>query len=238
MESVLRVHWFQHVPFEGLGSIGAWLEHKRAQVSSTAFWNGEAPPTTENFDGLIVMGGPMSVHDEAMYPWLREEKGAIRDAIARGKVVLGICLGAQLIAEVLGGQVTRNAEREIGWFPIERIPHAATHALGGVLPHQEPVFHWHGETFSIPAGTTLLSRSAACAHQAFAWEDRVLALQFHLETTAESAKAMVEHCAADLAPGPFVQSAAEITDSAARCTRINEAMARLLDSLPWHSSSR
>ena len=238
MEGRPRVHWFQHVPFEGLGSIGPWLEKRGAQVSSTAFWKGEMPPSVENFDGLIVMGGPMSVHDEAAHPWLRAEKEAIRQAIAQGKVVLGICLGAQLIAEVLGGEVMRNPEREIGWFPIERTLDAAAHPLGAILPHQEPVFHWHGETFSIPAGATLLSRSTACAHQAFAMGDRVLGLQFHLETTAESAVAMVEHGAADLAPGAYVQTAAEITGSTAPYARINDAMARLLDSLPWCSSSR
>jgi len=234
----LRIHWFQHVPFEGLGSIGPWLEQQGAQISRTAFWNGELPPSTESFDGLIIMGGPMSVHDETDHPWLRAEKEAIRQAIAHGKVVLGICLGAQLIAEVLGGEVTRNPEREIGWFPIERTPDAAAHPLGGVLPHHERVFHWHGETFSIPAGASLLSRSAACAHQAFAMGVRVLALQFHLETTEESAKAMTEHCAADLTPGSFVQTAAEITAPTPQFARINAAMARLLGSLPWRSSSR
>lgn len=233
-----HVHWFQHVPFEGLGSIGPWLQKRGAQVSHTAFWKGEVPAATESFDGLIVMGGPMSVHDEADYPWLRMEKEAIRQAVAQGKVVLGICLGAQLIAEVLGGQVTRNPEREIGWFPIEHTPGAEAHPLGAALPHQEPVFHWHGETFSIPAGATLLSQSAACGHQAFAVDDRVLGLQFHLETTVESAKAMVEHCASDLTPGTYVQTAAEITGDAAPYARINDAMARLLDSLPWCSSSR
>jgi GMP synthase (glutamine-hydrolysing) len=234
----LRVHWFQHVPFEGLGSIETWLQQKGAQVSLTAFWNDEPPPAVESFDGLIIMGGPMSVHDEATRPWLRREKEAIRQAIAAGKVVLGICLGAQLIAEVLGGRVTQNLEREIGWFPIERSSDAEAHPLGAVLPHREPVFHWHGETFSIPEGATLLSRSEVCAHQAFAVGDRVLALQFHLETTEESAKAMVEHCAADLTPGPFVQTATEITGVTAPCARINDAMARLLDSLPWRASSR
>src|ERR1700710_3298787 len=111
-----RIHWFQHVPFEGLGNIEPWLQAQSAEVSRTAFWQGDEPPHAVDFDALIIMGGPMSVHDEAVFPWLRREKELIREATSQGKVVLGICLGAQLIAEVLGGHVFRNPEREIGWF--------------------------------------------------------------------------------------------------------------------------
>jgi GMP synthase-like glutamine amidotransferase len=228
----LRVHWLQHVPFEGLGSIALWLEEHAAEVSMTAFWRGDEPPAAGSFDWLIIMGGPMSVHDEAEYPWLRDEKELIRQAIAQGKVVFGICLGAQLIAEVLGGEVTRNPEREIGWFPIERTSEASGHPMGAALPHQQRVFHWHGETFSLPSEATALARSAVCANQAFAVGDRVIALQFHLETTPQSARALLENCADDLKPGHHVQTAEQIAGTKEDFDHINAAMARLLSALP------
>lgn len=233
----LRVHWFQHVAFEDLGSIAPWLESQGAEVSGTAFWRGEeAPPSAEGFDGLIIMGGPMSVKDEAEHPWLSGEKALIREAIAQGKVVLGICLGAQLIAEVLGGHVFRNAEREIGWFPLEHTPEGGTHPLGRLLPRAEEVFHWHGETFSLPEGAAWLARSAACQHQAFAVGDRILALQCHLESTPASVKAMLENGGDDLAPGRFVQSAEKITEGTRHCGSLNDALERLLAALPWPRS--
>jgi GMP synthase-like glutamine amidotransferase len=232
-----RVHWFQHVPFEGLDSIEPWLQSQGAEISRTAFWQGEEPPQTRDFDALIIMGGPMSVHDEAAYPWLRREKEIIREAIDQNRIVLGICLGAQLVAEVMGGEVTRNPEREIGWFPIHQATEAPPHPFRDLLPHHDEVFHWHGETFSIPPGAILLARSAACLHQAFAMGDRVLALQFHLEATVDSAKAMVENGADDLLkPGPYVQSAEDILDHPpGTYARINAVMVRLLAALPWAS---
>jgi len=231
----LRIHWFQHVPFESLGSIEPWLRSQNAQVSRTAFWQGDEPPPPADFDGLIIMGGPMSVHDETQYSWLKREKEVIRQAIAQNKVVLGICLGAQLIAAALGGEVTRNAEREIGWFPLEHTAEGAAHPLGRLLPHQQSVFHWHGETFSLPAGATPLARSAACVNQAFIVGDRVVALQCHLETTPESAQAMMENGADDLQPGAFVQAPRQILGEPAGYAVINAAMVRLLSALPWQT---
>ena len=115
----MRAHYFQHVPYEGLGCITGWLESRAARVTGTRFFESPRLPDPAQVDFLIIMGGPMSVNDEATLPWLRAEKRFIAETIAAGKTVLGICLGAQLIASALGARVYRNPEPEIGWFPIE-----------------------------------------------------------------------------------------------------------------------
>jgi GMP synthase-like glutamine amidotransferase len=201
----LRVHWLQHVPFEGLGAIGPWLAQRGARVTGTRCHAGESLPALDDLDWLIAMGGPMSVHDRERHPWLAAEQRLIAAAIAAGKTVLGICLGAQLVAHALGARVVRAPEREIGWFPVAPVAARADHPFAHLFPDPCDVFHWHGETFDLPAGAVPLARSAACERQAFAVGDRVLALQFHLEMTPEGARALIEHCPEDLAPGPWVQ---------------------------------
>jgi GMP synthase-like glutamine amidotransferase len=228
----LKAHWFQHVPFEGLGSIGEWLVRKGAHVSSTCFFERAVLPVPDDLDLLIVMGGPMSVNDEDAYPWLKEEKELIARAINRGTSVLGICLGAQLIANALGARVRRNDFSEIGWFPVESVDDGAKGDLDGILPHTFEAFHWHGETFDLPQGSRHLARNDACANQAFAFADRVLALQFHLETTSASALALVESCRADLAPGRFVQTEDAVLGTPDQFRRINAVMSSVLDRLP------
>lgn len=227
----MNLHYFQHVPFEGLGSIESWALSGGHRVSSTRFHSRDPLPALHDLDWLIVMGGPMSVHDESELPWLVEEKRFIEQAIKAGKTVLGICLGAQLIATVLGAKVYRNRQKEIGWFPIQRTAGAAGAAIATILPVQVEVFHWHGETFDLPAGAVHLARSEACENQAFAYGDRVLALQFHLETTPQSAAALIEHCGDELVPSPFIQTADTMLAQPDRFEFINECMNRLLSSL-------
>ena len=197
----MHAHYFQHVPFEGLGAIEPWLLERGFKITRTAFFAGESPPSPENIDFLIVMGGPMSVNDEAIHPWLAGEKAFLRSLLATGKPVLGICLGAQLIASALGASVYRNSEPEIGWFPLEGL----TVADGFGFPERFTAFHWHGETFDLPDGAIPLARTEACENQAFRLGDRVIGLQFHLETTSESAAALVEHCADELVEAPWIQ---------------------------------
>jgi GMP synthase-like glutamine amidotransferase len=202
----MKVHWFQHVPFEGLGAIEEWLLARGHTLSCTRFYADEAPPVnSDGFDWLIVMGGPMNVYQYDVHPWLLSEKQLIREAITAGKRVLGICLGAQLIADVLGGKVYQNGEREIGWFPVRAV--SAGVASSFVLPAETSVFHWHGDTFSLPPGSVWLAESDGCAHQAFAVGARVLGLQFHLEMTAASVSGIAQACADELASGRYVQPA-------------------------------
>ena len=207
----MRVHYLQHVPYEGLGYIANWLKSKGASISKTALFQDEALPNPNAFDWLIVLGGPMSVNDETQYAWLKSEKHFIEQVIAQDKPVLGICLGAQLLASVYGETVRPSKEREIGWFPVYRIPLAAYHNLGALWPEVFNVFHWHGETFDLPKGSIHLAQSDACQNQAFLLGDRVLGLQFHLEMTTQTIFSLVENCPNDLKPGPYVQTPQEMT---------------------------
>jgi GMP synthase-like glutamine amidotransferase len=205
----MRAHCFQHVPFEGLGSIEGWLADAGARVETTRFFEVARFPAVEDLDLLIVMGGPMSVNDERAYPWLALEQRFIRDAIERGTAVLGVCLGAQLIARSMGARVYPNHEREIGWLPITGLRTGAEPAWASAGT-ETTVFHWHGETFDLPAGAVHLARSAGCEHQAFRIGDRVIGLQFHLEVTPAGVQAMVRHGRDELVPSRFVQSEADL----------------------------
>ena len=150
----------------------------------------------------------MSIHDEDIYPWLRAEKTLITAAIREGKKVLGICLGAQLIAAVSGARVYPNPQKEIGFWPVRW-----TEAAGKGRP-EEIFFHWHGETFDLPAGARLLASTKACVNQAFLLGDGVLGVQFHPEVTPEIIRAMIAHEGHELVDAPYIQPAATILERA------------------------
>jgi GMP synthase-like glutamine amidotransferase len=200
----MKVHVLQHVPFEGVGSMASWLSARDASVSYTRFYDSPTLPDPRDLDLVIVMGGPMSVTDEFDFPWLKKEKEFVRQAIGHGLSVVGICLGAQLIAHALGARVYPNREKEIGWFEIESTPgeHNAFR-----FPRKTTVFHWHGETFDLPADAVHLAKSAACANQAFQIGKRAIGLQFHLETTPESLDAIISNCSHELVESAWVQTA-------------------------------
>lgn len=231
LRRTMHIHYLQHVPFEGLGSIENWAHGNGHHLTATRLYAGEQFPAFERFDCLIVMGGPMSIHDESDYVWLKGEKWFIRQAIERGKCVLGICLGAQLIADVLGARVYQGEHKEIGWFPIQKSEALASHEIATVLPDEFEVFHWHGETFELPQGAVRLASSAACLNQGFVVGERVIGLQFHLETTAASAEAIIAHCADELVQAPYIQTADQMLAEAQRFSAINTVMHRLLDYL-------
>jgi GMP synthase-like glutamine amidotransferase len=227
----MRVHCLQHVDFEDPGSIMAWARERGAHLT-VAHLHRAAPLPMENLpDLLVVMGGPMSVNDEQRHPWLKAEKRFIRKVLQAGKPVLGICLGAQLIAAALGAAVEPNAQREIGWFDIQATAAAADHPLGRLLPARCCVLHWHGETFHLPPGAVHLATSAACRHQAFAWGARALGLQFHLEMTPEGLQRLVRHCPDDLTAEAFVQPAATMLAAEHPWERNQTLMAHLLEAL-------
>jgi GMP synthase-like glutamine amidotransferase len=205
----LKIHCFQHVEFEDLGCIKDWISKNDHQLSYTRFYRGDIIPVSTDYDWLIIMGGPMSVHDEDEYPWLAEEKKAIRQAIEHDKTVIGICLGSQLLANALRAKVFKNPEKEIGWFDIKLT------GTNNVLSFDElesvcKVFHWHGDTFDIPSNAKHLAYSEGCKNQAFLYKENVLGLQFHLEVTEQNLKEMLEHERSDLTAGKYIQSEQEI----------------------------
>ena len=189
----MRVHWLQHADFEDLGCIGPWLAQQGHTVSGTRLYAGETPPAVSAFDALIVMGGPMNIYEYERHPWLRGEKALIREAVDAGKRVLGVCLGAQLLADVLGGPVSRNNDSEIGWFPLELTLEGRRSPFFAGLPPRFTGFHWHGDTYALPPGAECLAVSEACAQQAFALGTRILGLQFHLEVARANAEEWFRH---------------------------------------------
>ncbi len=207
----MRIHYLQHVPFEGLGNIENWALLRGHQISDTQLYNNDPLPEPEEFDWLIVMGGPMNIYEGDMFPWLAREKTFIRDAIDAGKIVLGVCLGAQLIADALGAKIHRNQYPEIGWFNVRLTDAASRSGAFNRLPERLTAFHWHGDMFDLPPGATWIAESDACRNQAFEYGGgRVIGLQFHLDTTLESIRRLVAYCGDELVPGEYVQSEDEM----------------------------
>jgi GMP synthase-like glutamine amidotransferase len=224
----MKIHSLEHVPFEDLAQIGVWAENQGHMLSRTRFYGHDQLPALENLDWLIVMGGPMNIYEEDLFPWLAQEKAFIGEAISQGKLVLGICLGAQLIADVLGGPVSRNQFKEIGWLPVSLSAAAASSPLFHNFPSEFIAFHWHGDTFAIPPGALGIASSSGCANQAFAFTNKVVGLQFHLESTPASVKKLLDNCGDALVPGPYIQTPAEILASGHFFLEIEKIMNTLL----------
>jgi len=231
----MRAHYFQHDPAEGLGSIEPWLQANGYQLTCTRFFAAEELPNPQDIDLLVIMGGPMSVNDEANHPWLVREKQFVRTAIKSGKSVLGICLGAQMIACELGARVFPNREKEIGWHSVHGLTPADDSTFS--LPPSQTMFHWHGETFELPRGATRLARSEACENQAFQLGRRVIGLQFHPEMTPGLAAAIVAACSDELVPAKYVQTAEEILSaSQEQYQAMHEVMDSALAYLHQHNT--
>ncbi len=228
----MRIHFLQHFAIENPGIILDWASKRGDTFKATHLYRGDKlPDVTTSFDFLVVMGGPMNVYQHRDHPWLPLEKDFIRAAIDSGKPVLGICLGAQLIADALGARVFQNAEVEIGWFPVEFRPKA----FEG-LPETTMALHWHGDTFEIPAGAIPLGKSAGCARQGFVYDKRVVGLQFHLEVNESIIDNFVRGFAHELKPSSFVQSAEEILSGTSNLPTAHRAMEAILEGLTCEQS--
>jgi GMP synthase-like glutamine amidotransferase len=225
----MRIHYFQHVPFEGLGNIENWIKSQRHTFSETRLYENAELPTLADIDWLIVMGGPMGACDDDIYPWLIDEKRFIGQAINLGIKVLGICLGAQLIASVLGAKVYPNAHKEIGWFPLHLTADGAASSIFAGFPAEFTVFHWHGDTFDLPAGAKHLAASKGCVNQAFLYNKNVLGLQFHLDVTIDNIKDWVQNGADELVAAPYIQTAGEMLSPGKRFAVIEKYMGQVLD---------
>ncbi|GAB7081843.1 type 1 glutamine amidotransferase [Megalodesulfovibrio paquesii] len=228
----MRLHTLEHVPFEGPAAITELAVMQGHTLTRSRLYAGDPLPALAEVDVLFVMGGPMSVHDEGQFPWMAAEKALLRAAVHAGTRMLGICLGAQLLAEVLGGQITRNPQREIGWFPVQLTPEGRQAPVLAGIPDTFPAFHWHGETFSIPEQAIRLASSEACANQAFAVGNRIVGLQFHLETTPLSMEQLLTHCADELSPaGPYIQSPGRMREQLAQTAATHPVLVQLFSNM-------
>lgn len=227
----MNVHYLQHVPFEGLGSIASWMRMGGHHLSVTRFFQNDLLPGVDKIDWLIVMGGPMGACDDDKFPWLSSEKRFIKEAIREGKTVIGICLGAQLIASVLGARVYPNRFKEIGWFPIKMMDAGKNSSLFDFFPENLEVFHWHGDTFDLPAGAVHIARSEACQNQAFVYAEKVIGLQFHLECTNAGVAQLLENCSEELIEGSYIQTPSRILPCDKDFDSLNGVMGKLLDNL-------
>jgi GMP synthase-like glutamine amidotransferase len=223
----LRIHYLQHVPFEGLGCIENWVLEKGYKLSCTKFFEGDPLPNHSTYDWLIILGGSMGVYDEKKYNWLVAEKNFIKNAIQQDKKILGICLGSQLIASALGANVYPNNEKEIGWFPI-RLSEMAANPLQETTTNFS-VFHWHGDTFDLPKNTINLASSEGCINQAFVYNDNVIGLQFHLEVTKKLLNQMLIFGNEELIEGKYIQSAEMVLDKTSLIGENNKRMYHLLN---------
>ncbi len=180
----MRVLVFRHVPFEGLGLIETALHAGGVDFDYCDLYRpGASMPDSAGYDGLIFMGGPMSVSDDL--PFIAAEMRLIERAAAAGVPILGVCLGSQMIAKALGGRVYRNAKKEIGWYDIHITDAGQRDPLFRDLSSVERVFHWHGDTFDLPSGAERLAFSELTYNQAYRIGRSIYGLQFHLEVTPE-----------------------------------------------------
>ncbi|NIG53504.1 gamma-glutamyl-gamma-aminobutyrate hydrolase family protein [Chitinophaga sp. Cy-1792] len=228
----MHIHYFQHVPFEGLGCIADWINTHQHRLTATRWFEPDADTSeAANADMIIIMGGPMGVYEVAAYPWLTEEINIVKSAVAKGKKVLGICLGSQVLAAALDANVYPHTQQEIGWFPIDFTFQDKAAQLLGVLPQHMIVFHWHGDTFDIPAGATRFAASAACSNQAYIFNNAI-GLQFHLELTPDSLQDMLKNGIGEIAAGgAFIQHQDTILQHQELLTDTNNTLIRLLDYL-------
>jgi GMP synthase-like glutamine amidotransferase len=248
----MRLLCIQHDPLDGPGALLEWADAGGHEVSCCLICNEEPLPSLGSFDLLISLGGPMGAYEEEKYPWLAEEKQYLREAVSGGKKILGLCLGAQLLADALGGSAFRHTCKEFGWQPIE--PTEAGRAWFGISDsteglaqhkpgifyalesHKKGLFHafqWHGDTYTLPPGAVQLARNEATEQQAFLIEapfgGRVLGLQFHLEWTEQMAREALADPGAAPPPSPYVQSPEEILSDLTLFDLAKERFFALLD---------
>jgi len=186
----MKICVLQHAAFEGPGEIAAWAKQHGHDVSICHLYRGDALPGLDAFDLLVIMGGEMNIYQYRDWPWLKPESAFIRAALAADKRAVGICLGAQLIADALGARVVQNPAHELGWLPISWTDEARAAFPG--LSAQATVLHWHGDTFELPADAMRLATSEGCPEQGFLIWNKCLALQFHMEVDPSLVKEFVD----------------------------------------------
>ncbi len=229
--SSLRIVAIQHVAFEQPARFADWTRRRGHDLHSCHPYRGEPLPSVDDFDCLIVLGGPMGIGDQALYPWLNDEQRLIGEVIEREKIVVGVCLGAQLIADLLGARVSRNPQPEVGWFPVTLTAAGRHSPLFAGEDHQFTALHWHQDRFSIPDGCSNLASSQFCKNQAFQYGNHVLGMQFHIECDEAAVKRLLRDAYNDWPAADSVQSAAMIRRLATSDSPPQALLDQLMDRL-------
>lgn len=224
----MHVHYLIHIQEELPGAIANWANKNKFEQTYTYLYKNDPFPTINSFDLLVIMGGPMNIYEYEKYPWLADEKEFIQQTIQANKKILGICLGAQLIADVLGAKIVSNNENEIGWFPVQKTTLAEKHPITRDLQFNT-VLHWHGDRFDIPENTTHLLKSEACNQQAFIYKNTVLAFQFHIEMIPENLDKMIELDRDTLIKGRWVMPEQELLNGVKNISANNNLLYTILN---------
>ena len=217
----MNIAILQHAAFEGPGEIAAWAGQRGHAVTLHHLHQGDALPALDSFELLVVMGGEMNIYQYRAWPWLKTETAFIKSALTAGRKLVGICLGAQFIADALGSRVVQNAQVELGWLPVTWTPGARAAFPG--LPEAATVLHWHGDTFDLPPGATRLAASEACPEQGFLIPGKCLGLQFHMEVDPSLVKEFVAS-QGEWPAGAYVQTGNAILAKAAAHCDVNRAL--------------
>lgn len=225
----MRIQYIVHADFELPGAVEMWAKRNGLQESLCRPFAGENVPRPDDYDLLVVMGGPQSASNIEEAPYLAEEIALIRKTIGAGIPVLGICLGAQLIGEALGARTERSPNKEIGVFPIELTEEGLNDPLLRGLPTRFSVAHWHNDMPGLTAEAAILAGSRGCPRQIIRYSPLVYGFQCHPEINKGNMQAMVDHCSGDLSPGEFIQAREELLDC--DFAKANELMDRIMDNL-------
>ncbi len=227
----MHIHYFQHDHFEDLGYIGDWAAIHNITTSVTRFDLNPKMPSLYSFDWLVVMGGKMGVNDSAEFPWIDDEIEFIKKAIQSGKIVIGICLGSQLVAKALGARVYKNREQEIGFMPVYFNKSALNDTVFRHFPGELTVMHMHFDVFDLPSGATAMANNAETPCQAFRYMKNVFAFQFHFEITESNAPVFIREITPEIIPGKHVQTPDEMLSQIICCRYNNQIFNNLLDSI-------
>jgi len=229
----MRLHLIEHDPFDlSHTNITIWADNNGYSIAHTYLCNDEALPAIEDFDWLFIMGGSPHAWEEDAYPWLLAEKKFIAESLDGGKIILGICFGAQLLAEALGGEVFVNPHKEIGWYDVTLTPEGQRSYLFQNVPEQFITFHWHADHFSLPAGCTQLAHSEATANQAYISHERPVAgIQFHPEYTLAMIKYFAQESGDEWQKGPYVAGKEKVLAQTDRIPETYGLMATILDNM-------
>jgi GMP synthase-like glutamine amidotransferase len=207
----MAYYYIQHADYVAAGSLIPWASERGLELKAIKLFEEDYElPTVDKIDGLVILGGPMNIYEEAKYPFLKDCKKLIKEAIDVGVKNLGICLGGQLISDVLGAKVEKNSTKEIGWHNVSLKPESVFHDF----KDPTPFFHWHGDVFDLPPNVNLLAQTTITPHQAYTYQSHVLALQFHPEVTSEIIHSYLnkDREEEELGTGPFAQTAEEIIE--------------------------